>query len=59
MKNYTSVPNKRRTMYSNNPKFSSDLGSTHFSVDKKNMYKSAFSKTSNMYHKFKNKYSSI
>ena len=37
---------KRRTMYFKQlAKFSSDLGSTHFSVDKKNMYKPAFSKT--------------
>ena len=37
---------KRRTMYFKQlAKFSRDLGSTHFSVDKKNMYKPAFSKT--------------
>ena len=37
---------KRRTMYFKQlAKFSGDLGSTHFSVDKKNMYKPAFSKT--------------
>lgn len=36
----------RRTMYFKQlAKFASDLGSTHFSVDKKNMYKPAFSKT--------------
>jgi len=43
---YTCSQYKRRTMYFKQlAKFASDLGSTSFSVDKKNMYKPAFSKT--------------
>jgi len=43
---YVCEKHKRRTMYFKQlAKFSSDLGSKSFSVDKKNMYKPAFSKT--------------
>ena len=42
-------PPRRRTMYSRQlAKFTHDLGANSYTVEKQNMYKPAFSKTSNM-----------